>query len=203
MHLKSLLAVGCLFAVLASVPDAHAEERFPKLPLEQMTPAQRTVAESIMGTRKRIAGPFNAWLRSPALADRLQAVGAYLRYESTLPGDLRELAIMVTAKHWGAREEWALHYDPALAAGLSKELLAELDRGSRPRGMTAQQAIVYEFTMSMHRDRARIADDLFQKAKAALGEQGVIDLVGVCGYYAAIAMTLNLSEGVRRGEQAP
>lgn len=194
MHLKSLLAVGCLFALVAS---SRADERFPKLTLEQMTPAQRTVAESIMGTRKRIAGPFNAWLRSPELADRLQAVGAYLRYESTLPGDLRELAIMVTARQWDAREEWTLHYEPALAAGLSKELLAELDRGGRPSGMTAQQAIVHDFTVSMHRDRARITDELFHQAIAALGEQGVVDLVGVCSYYAAIAMTLNLSDSAR------
>jgi 4-carboxymuconolactone decarboxylase len=194
MNLKFTLVVGGLLAASAV---AVAEERFPRLPLEEMSPTQRTVAESIMGTRKRIAGPFNAWLRSPKLADRLQAVGAYLRYESPLPGDLRELAIMVTAKQWGAQEEWDLHYDPSLAAGLSKDLLAELDRGLRPRELTAEQAIVYDFTIAMHADKARISDDLFQKAKAALGEQGVIDLVGVCGYYAAIAMTLNLAERAR------
>lgn len=191
------MATAFLGAVLAGSGPASAQARFPVLSPDQMTPAQKVVADSVMRSRKNLAGPFNVWLRSPELADRLQKVGEYVRYHSALPPALNEMAILVTARQWRSQEEWDLHYPPALAAGLPAALLADLAKDRRPRGMTADQALVYDICLGLHRDKARIPDALFRAMVARFGEQGMIDLVGLAGYYATVSMTLNVAAGPR------
>ena len=102
-----LAAIGFLFAGSAF---ALTGERMPEMTLEHMTPAQRTIAEAIMsGPRGRMSGPFNAWLRSPELADRLQKVGEYVRFNSSLDRRINEMAIIMTAQAWGSQYEWHAH----------------------------------------------------------------------------------------------
>jgi 4-carboxymuconolactone decarboxylase len=171
-----------------------AEVRFPPLSPEQMTPAQQKAADAIAsGPRGGLRGPFNAWLRSPEFADRAQKVGEYIRFDSSLDKRLNEFAILITARHWDAKFEWYAHYPLALQAGLKAEVAADLAQGRKPRGMAADEAAVYAFCTELRRDR-RVSDPTFAAAVGLLGEQGVIDLIGVSGYYDLVSMTLNVAE---------
>jgi len=181
---------------------AGAEERFPTLKPEAMSPAQRQAADAIAaGPRKSLGGPFNAWLRSPELADRLQKVGEYLRFHSSVPRRLNEFAILITARAWDADYEWYAHYPLALAAGLEPGVAADLAAGRRPSHMTADEAVVFDTLTELRRDR-RLSDVRFAEAKGLLGEQGVIDLIALAGYYDTVSMTLNLAQ-VKPPEPGP
>jgi len=179
-------------------------DRFPVLPLDAMTPAQRAAAEAIMaGPRKGLRGPFNAWLRSPELAARLQKVGEYIRFETSLPRRLNEFAILITARVWTAQFEWYAHHPLAIEAGLNPAVAADLAAGNRPAAMADDEAAVYDFVTELNRDRA-VSDATFAAARDALGEQGVVDLIGVCGYYTAVSMTLNVARApLPEGVEAP
>lgn len=184
-----ILALGVLMAT-----GANAAERFPVLSDGQMSPEQKAVADAIRsGPRGSLGGPFNAWLRSPQLADRAQKVGEYIRFHSSIPARLNEFAILISARHWNAGYEWYAHYPLALKAGLKPQVAADLARGRRPAGMAADETAVYDFCTELRRDR-RVSDRTFAAAKAALGEQGVVDLVAVSGYYDLVSMTLNVAE---------
>lgn len=178
--------------------------RFPALPPERMTDAQRRVHESIAGgPRGGVRGPFNALLRSPELADRVQRVGEYLRFNSSLPARLNELAILVNARFWGSKYEWWAHRPLALKAGLAGSVADDLARNRRPATMQPDEAVVYDFCTALHTEHA-VDDALFARAVAAFGEAGVIDLIGVSGYYTLVSMVLNVA-GVPlpAGERAP
>jgi 4-carboxymuconolactone decarboxylase len=173
---------------------ATAEERFPPLDPGQMTPAQKQVYEAIAsGPRGGVRGPFNAWLRSPETGDRLQRVGEHLRFRSVIPTALNEFAILITARAWDAPYEWYAHYPLAMKAGLPEAIAADLALGKRPGGMMEDQALVYDFLTELHRNHS-VADAQFNALKARFGEQGVIDLIAVSGYYVAVAMTLNVAQ---------
>jgi hypothetical protein len=105
-----------------------------------MSPEQRQVANDIVaGPRGAMAGPFNAWLRSPPLADRMQKVGEYVRFHSSIPHRLNELAILVTARAWSADFEWWAHYQIALKAGLDAKIADAIAAGRRPGGMSEDE----------------------------------------------------------------
>jgi len=193
--------VGGLIA-MAVAGGAEAQTRFPTLKPEEMTPAQRQVADAIAsGPRKSLGGPFNAWLRSPEVADRLQKVGEQLRFHSSVPRRLNEFAILITARAWDAEYEWYAHYPLALQAGLKPEVAAELAAGKRPGAMAADEAVVFDFLTELRRTR-RVDDATFGRAKALLGDQGVIDLIALAGYYDAVSMTLNVAQ-VKPPEPGP
>ena len=131
MRFIGALAVLCLVNATA----APAAERFAPLDPDRMTPEQKKVADDIVsGPRKSLSGPFNAWLRSPQLADRLQRVGEYLRFHSSVPARLNEFAILITARQWTAQYEWYAHYPLAIKAGLDPRIATELATGKRPEG---------------------------------------------------------------------
>src|SRR4051794_41203590 len=131
--MKTLLRASAMSLLLAGSALALTGERMAEIPLDKMTPAQRAVADNIMsGPRKGLAGPFNAWLRSPELADRLQKVGEYIRFGTSLPKRLNEFAILITARAWNAQYEWYAHRPLAIAAGLSEDVVAVLAAGRRP-----------------------------------------------------------------------
>ncbi len=187
------LKVALVAGILMSTP-AVASERFPTLTPDQMTPDQKALAGKILsGPRKSIGGPFNAWLRSPILGDRMQAVGEHIRFNSSIPRRLNEFAILITARAWNAKYEWYAHYPLALEAGLKPEVAADLAKGLRPRAMADDEAAVYDFCTELRRDK-RVSDTTFANVKSRLGDQGVIDLIAVSGYYDLVSMTLNVAE---------
>ncbi len=185
-----LAAIGVLFAGSAV---ALTGERMPELPLDKMAPAQRSVAEAIMnGPRGRMSGPFNAWLRSPELADRLQKVGEYVRFNTSLPKRLNELAILMTAQAWGAQYEWYAHAPLAAKAGLDPAIITAIGAGRKPDDMKDDEAIVWEFTTQLRRDHS-VDDATYGRALEKFGEAGIVDLIAVNGYYDVVSMTLNVA----------
>jgi len=191
--MKTMLRVSAISLLFAGSALALTGERFAEIPLEKMTPAQRTVAEAIMsGPRGRMSGPFNAWLRSPELADRLQKVGEYVRFNTSLDKRLNEMAIIMTAQYWGAQYEWYAHAPLAIKAGLDPETIAALGAGKKPEKMKDDEAIVWEFTTQLRRDHG-VDDAIYAKAVDKFGEPGVMDLVAVNGYYDVVSMTLNVA----------
>ncbi|GGG41855.1 carboxymuconolactone decarboxylase [Caldovatus sediminis] len=178
----------------ASAAPNPSEGRFPPIPPERMSPEQRSVAEAIAGgPRGGLRGPFNTLLRSPVLADRFQRVGEYLRFNSSIPPALNEFAILITAREWSAQYEWYAHHRLAMQAGLSPAIAQAVAEGRRPEGMSEDEALVYDFCTELHRTRT-VSDATFERAKARFGEQGVVDLIGVSGYYVAVAMVLNVAQ---------
>ena len=191
--MTSLLRAAAIGLLFGSSALALTGERMAEIPLDKMTPAQRTVADAIMsGPRKGMNGPFNAWLRSPELADRLQKVGEYVRFNTSLDKRVNEMAIIMTAQHWGCQYEWYAHAPLAIKAGLDPAIVAAIGAGKKPEKMKDDEAIVWEFTTQLRRDHG-VDDAIYAKAVEKFGEQGVMDLVAVNGYYDVVSMTLNVA----------
>jgi len=192
--MKTILRISAIAMLFAGSALALTGERMPEIPLDKMSPAQRSVAAAIMsGPRKSIGGPFNAWLRSPELADRLQKVGEYVRFNSSLDKRINEMAILMTAQAWGSQYEWYAHAPLAIKAGLDPAIIAAIGAGRKPDNMKDDEAIVWEFTTQLRRDRG-VDDAIYAKALEKFGERGVVDLIGVNGYYDVVSMTLNVAQ---------
>jgi 4-carboxymuconolactone decarboxylase len=191
--MKNTLRVAVVGLLFAGSAFALTSERFPEIPLDKMTADQRSAAEAIMNCpRGRMSGPFNAWLRSPVLADRFQKVGEYVRFNTSLDKRLNEMAILMTAQAWGAQYEWYAHAPLALKAGLDPAVVKAIGAGRKPDQMKDDEAIVWEFTTQLRRDHG-VDDAIYAKALEKFGERGIIDLVAVNGYYDAVSMTLNVA----------
>ena len=172
--------------------EPAAGRRFRVLAPDELDDAQKKTYNSIAaGPRGGVRGPFNALLRSPELADRAQALGAYLRFNSSLPARLNEFAILITARYWNAQYEWSAHHPLALKGGLDPKIADELAQGRRPAGMQKDEAIVYDFCKELH-EKKSVSDAHYQAALDAFGERGVVDLIGVSGYYTLVSMVLNV-----------
>jgi 4-carboxymuconolactone decarboxylase len=190
---KSILRISAVSLLFAGSALALTGERMPEIPLDKMSAAQRAIADAIMsGPRQRMSGPFNAWLRSPELADRLQRVGEYVRFNTSLDKRVNEMAILMTAQAWGSQYEWYAHAPLALKAGLDPAIIAAIGAGRKPDNMKDDEAIVWEFTTQLRRDHG-VDDAIYAKALEKFGERGIIDLIGVNGYYDVVSMTLNVA----------
>lgn len=159
-----------------------------------MTAEQREVHdEAAAGLRGRAPAPLAAWIRHPELARRAQRLGELMRYGSVLPPHLSELAILVTARHWASHYEWKVHKDAALKAGLPEAVIAAIAAGATPEFADPQAGMVYTVSTALLR-RHRLDDALYRAGIEVLGERGMVDLVGVLGYYGLVSMTLNCFE---------
>jgi 4-carboxymuconolactone decarboxylase len=178
--------------------------RFAEIPRERMSDAQKRVHDAIAGgPRGGVRGPFGALLRSPELTDRVQKLGEYLRFSSSLPARLNEMAILINARFWDSKYEWFAHTPLAIKGGLSEAITAELAQNRRPARMRADEALIYDFCTALHRNHC-VDDALFRRGVALIGERGVIDLVGVSGYYTLVSMVLNVAEiPLPPGEKSP
>lgn len=176
--------------------------RFPLLQPEQLNEAQKKLADSIRsGPRAKVAGsaanqsvigsPFNVFLRSPEVGEHLQQVGSYIRFKSSLGTLLNEFAILITARHWGAQYEWHAHHRLALQAGLNPQIAQDLAQDQRPKGMSADEEIIYNFSHELHTQH-QVSDASFKAMQDRFGDQGVMDLIAVNGYYTLVAMVLNV-----------
>ena len=178
-------------------------ERFADIDDAALTDAQRRVRDAILaGPRAGMRGPFKALLRSPGLFDPVQRVGEYVRFHSSLPRALTELAILVTARHWTAQFEWHVHHALAMQAGLSPEIAASIAEARRPEAMSPDEAIVHDFAHALLR-RGDVSDAQFEAVRARFGEAGVIDLVGTVGYYSLVSMVLNVDRVQVLGGEPP
>ena len=191
--MKAIMRVSAVCMLFAGSALALTGERMPEIPLDRMSPAQRSIADAILsGPRGRLSGPSNAWLRSPELADHLQKVGEYVRFNTSLDKRVNEMAILMTAQAWGSTYEWYAHAPRALKAGLDPSIIAAIGAGRKPDNMKDDEAVVWEFTTQLRRDHG-VDDAIYAKALEKFGERGIIDLIGVNGYYDVVSMTLNVA----------
>jgi 4-carboxymuconolactone decarboxylase len=168
--------------------------RFRPLQWSEMTEAQKTMTRNVLdGPRTAMGGPFNVMLRSPAMGDLAQELGAQVRFNSGLPAPLREMAILMAGRHWTSHYEWNAHKAAALSAGLSPAIISAIAAGQRPAAMQANEAALHRFCSELLETK-RVSDETFAAAKAAFGEQGVTEIVFTLGYYSMVSMLLNVDE---------
>jgi 4-carboxymuconolactone decarboxylase len=165
--------------------------RFPAIPPEAMDAAQQAlVSEIASGPRGAVRGPFLALLHNPKLAQRIQALGAHLRFGTGLPQRLVEIVVLVTARHWTCQYEWLAHARIAREEGVPEPLIEAIRLGRRPDALQEDERIVYEIALQAH-GTGDLADALFAAAERRFGRAAVLDLLALCGYYAMLAMVLN------------
>jgi 4-carboxymuconolactone decarboxylase len=180
--------------LLASITGhAMSQDRMPPIPSDLYTEAQKKAADEFQALRKRpVFGPFVPLMRSPELMTRAQQMGEYLRYRNSIGQRLTEFTILIMAREWAQDYEWYVHHPLALKAGLKPEIAEAVSEGRRPQGMDEDEETIYDFVTELNRTK-RVSDKTYERAVKKFGEQGVIDIVGTQGYYALLAMTMNVS----------
>lgn len=187
------LAASMSAAALLLTGAALAQSRLPTLAPEQYTAEQKRAAAEFEAARHvPVFGPFEPLMYSPRLMSDARALGDYLRYGSAIGNVLSELAILITAREWSQDYEWHVHYPIALKAGLPPQILDAIADGRRPASMSDEQQIVYDFLIELNRNK-RVSDATFERAQRRFGNQGVVDLTGISGYYTLLAMQLNVA----------
>jgi len=166
-------------------------DRLGPIPFGQMSADQQAAAQAIIdGPRGALYGPFVPLIRSPELMAAAQRMGEYLRYRSAIGTRLSELAILVTARQWNQQVEWAIHAPIAAQSGIVQEAIDAIAARRRPSGMAQDEALVHDFCIELHQRRS-VSDATYAAALALFGEQGVVDLMGINGYYTFLAMVMN------------
>lgn len=172
-------------------------------PEAEMTDAQKAAcAEAVAGIRGRVPAPMVAWLQNPELASRGQKLGELLRYQTSLEPRLSELAILVCARHWTSHHEWAAHKRDGLKAGMDPEVIAAIAARRAPVLRDDREQAVYDVSTTLLAT-ARVAQPVYERGVAALGQRGMVELVGILGYYCLVALTLNTFELGLPGSIAP
>ena len=168
-------------------------DRMPPLDRAAMTEAQRKVADELAaGPRGGVKGPFIPLLRSPELMDRLQKVGEYLRFRSSLEPRISEFVMLVVSRHWTQQFEWAVHVPLALKAGVGAGTIDALSEGRRPAAMAKDEAVAHDFLVELNATKG-VSDETYREAREQFGEQGVIDLLGLAGYFTTVSMVMNVA----------
>ena len=191
MKLRDLAVLSCVCLV-----PLLAQDRMPPIPADKQTPAQKKSVQLLAATPRGPAvgggGPFVPLLRSPELMNRLQSVGEYLRFNNSVPQRLVEMSILMTARQLTQQYEWNAHYPLALKAGLKPDAAAAIAAGRRPEGMAEDEEIVYNFVAELLQNKS-VSDPTYARVLTKFGEQGVVDTTGLVGYYATLAMILNVA----------
>jgi len=189
----SVFVVSLAIAQTPSNPDLHLRgDRFKPLTYDKLTPEQKAMADHLLaGERGGMNGPFNVTLRSPEVGDAAQKLGVLLRFHSTLPKKLNEMAIIMTGRFWNAQYEWSAHKKAAIAAGLSPAIVDAIAAGKRPTGMQPDETVIYNFANELLQKR-EVSDASFAAAVKMFGERGAVDLTGVMGYYCFVSMMLDI-----------
>lgn len=158
---------------------------------EAMSPAQRKIYDAVVsGPRGRMVGPLRAVIHSPNLADRWQKFGEFLRYDTVLPHKLSELAIITCGRRWNSDVEWSIHSRIAREAGLSETVIRAIDAGEAVSFADPAEREIYDFTRSLLH-HGQVSDPDYAAIRARWGDQGVVELTGLVGYYSMVAMMVN------------
>jgi 4-carboxymuconolactone decarboxylase len=163
--------------------------------LEQkaMTPAQRELYDRIAGARGAVRGPFNLWLYSPELCDKVEALGKYVRFDSSIPPQLRDIAILVTARHWDSSYMWHSYSKRAEEGGISSDVVQAIAERREPPFQKSEDKAVYDYaTELLHRHH--VAEATFHTAVGAIGKVAIVELTALIGNYSMVAMALNAFE---------
>ena len=189
--MRSIMMAAALLIVSGAATRAQSQDRMPPIPAETLTAAQiKAIADFKAARSADISGPFIALLRSPEVMTRARAMGDYLRFRSVLPPRLSELVILLTARQWTQNYEWSAHEPLARQAGLGAATIAAIADGRRPDTMAEDEAVLYTLCDELRRNQS-VSDATYARAVAAFGEQGVIDALGITGYYTLLSMVMN------------
>lgn len=186
-------ATPVVLAVLLAIafpPRTWAQERMPPIPADKLTDAQKKAKAEFEAARGSASGPWAVILRSPEMLNRARGLSDYLRFNSSLPPRLSEFVILITAREWAQNYEYNAHHPLAMKGGLSPEISKAVAEGRRPEKMADDEAALYDFCIELHRNRS-VSDATYARAVAKFGEQGVVDAVGLSGWYTLVAMMLN------------
>jgi 4-carboxymuconolactone decarboxylase len=185
------IAGGAILA-LTGCWGAHADDgpRFPQPAMEQLSAEQQAVAAEVLKQSSAgLGGPYGMLIKSPELLKRYLMMTEYLRQKTSLPRRLNEMAILLEARLWDAQYEWWAHEPLARKAGLSEAIISDIREGKRPGAMQPDEAVVYDVVTELLNKR-QLSDDSFARAKQILGEQQVIDLVAVAGFYVMVSTVI-------------
>ena len=190
MHRQFTPAVTVISLFFFSA-QAPAQDRMPPIPADKLTEAQRQAADAFSeGRGYAIRGPFVPLIRSPEVMLRAKAMGDYLRFKSVLGPRVNEMVILITAREWSQQYEWQAHHPIALKEGLRREIAEAIADGRRPASMAEDEEAAYDMVIEILRLK-RVSDATYRRAISRFGEQGVIDLLGVTGYYTFLAIVMN------------
>lgn len=180
---RNLTALNCM----------PGPERMPALSMDAMDDAQKAAAQELInGPRGAVFGPFIPLMRSPELMNRLQKVGEYIRFQSALETRINEWVMLIVSRQWTQQFEWCMHYPLALKAGMKQDVLDALAEGRRPKGMAEDEEIAYDLCDELARTHG-VSDETYRLAVEKFGERGVIDLVGLIGYFTTVSMIMNVA----------
>ena len=200
------LALVVLFTLTSPGASRAGEPtRFTPLKPDELTPAQKEWADAISvppRNAKFTNPPYRAYIRNPELAPRLSAMSDYLRWNSSLPARLSEFAILITARQWTAQYEWFAHYPLAMKAGLDPQVAKDVANGVRPQTMKDDEAALYDLAMALYRDR-KVSDEVYRAAQQKFGERGIMDIIGLIGYYDLVSMTLITMQAEAPNDSVP
>ena len=192
----------CLLVVGAAV----AQDRMPPIPKDKMTDAQKKAFEEVTSGPRGAGGaegPFVPLLRSPELMSRLQKTGEYLRFHNTIGPKLTEFIILLTARQWTQQYEYDVHQVNGAKAGIKQEIINAITEGRRPEGMAADEEIAYDFCAELRQNQS-VSDATYARTVSKFGEQGVVDMAGLVGYYTTLAMIMNVARSpLPDGKKAP
>ena len=168
--------------------------RLQLLSPDEMSRDQREIYdESIASKRGKPPPPMMVWLNSPDMAKHATRLGAFLRFDTSLPTALSELAILITARHWTSHYEWYAHKKLALAGGLPLDIIEDIRHRRTPKLDDPRAQVIYDLSKSLHEGRS-VSQPLYNEAVRVIGERGVVEIIGLCGYYTMVSMTLNTFE---------
>lgn len=168
-------------------------ERMPALSMDEMDDAQKAAAQELInGPRRGVFGPFIPLMRSPELMNRLQKVGEYIRFQSSLETRINEFVMCIVSRQWTQQFEWCMHYPLALKAGMRQQVLDQLAQGRRPSGMAADEEIAYDVCDELERTRG-VSDETYRRAVEQFGERGLLDMLGLIGYFTTVSMVMNVA----------
>jgi len=193
-----------ILLLMGAAASAQDEPRFPKPAMEQLNSEQQAVAAEVLKQSSAgLGGPYGMLIKSPELLKRYLMMTDYLRQKTSLPHRLNEMAILLEARLWDAQYEWWAHEPLARKAGLSDAIINDIRDGKRPGAMQPDEAIVYDVVTELLNKR-QLSDNTFGKAKQILGEQQVVDLVAVTGFYVMVsAVVIGGRIAIPNGAPAP
>jgi len=177
------------------MPSKRPSARLAVLTESDMDAAQKKLLAALRsgprGKSLALQGPFAAWMHAPEYGLLAQALGAHARYNTILPPRLSEFAILCTARLWRAQFEWYAHEPMALKGGVKPKTIADLRAGREPKSAPKDERAIYAFVQELYKKR-RVSDRTYKRVNALIGDKATVELVGICGYYALISMTLNV-----------
>ena len=173
---------------------AMAPIRLPPIPQERFTPEQQALVAAISSGPRgqfKMSGPFFCYLHAPGFGELAQKLGAHCRFGTSISPRLSEFAILVTAQYWKSHYEWAAHAPIAEKQGVKPETIRDLQAGRAPKKAPKDELAIYAFAKELYRDK-RVSDRTYKSVNTLLGDSGTVELVGLLGYYAMVAMTLDV-----------